>query len=224
MCDDEKSGATDALLARLVDDLDAGFVDLVRGYEQVVYSVALRVSGQPSDADDLAAEAFLRAYRALRGYDAARIRALQPRSWLLTIVLNIWRNLMRESSRRPRQVPLADLVDPPASGPGVEELAVQSEGMRELTRTISTLPTVQRAAVVLRHVIGLPIPDVAEILGCPEGTAKSHISRGLKKLRALYLARDRRATMSPPTIVSNHRADGLRIAAATPALAGRRDQ
>jgi DNA-directed RNA polymerase specialized sigma24 family protein len=82
----------DAVLARLVDSPDAGFVDLVRTYQKVVYSVALHACGQSFDAEDLAAETFLRAYSALRGYDRQRILALRPRPWLLTILLNTWRN------------------------------------------------------------------------------------------------------------------------------------
>src|SRR5699024_9714514 len=56
----------------LIVDLDSGFAAVVRCYGRVVYSVALRVAATPADAEDLAAEAFLRAFRALRGYDAAR--------------------------------------------------------------------------------------------------------------------------------------------------------
>lgn len=183
---DEPREVTDALLAGLLDDLDAGFVELVKTYESVVYSVALRVSGQPYDAEDLAAEAFLRAYRALRGYDRDRIAALRPRAWLLTILLNTWRNTLRDASRRPRQVTLPDTVDPAATGPGVDELVEGEETLRELARALAELPAAQRIAVVLRHVVGLPMTEVAAALGCPEGTAKSHVSRGLQRLRSVY--------------------------------------
>ncbi|MBW4717542.1 RNA polymerase sigma factor [Saccharothrix obliqua] len=179
---------TDAVVTRLADDLDAGFVDLVRAYEKVVYSVALRVGG-PGDAEDLAAEAFLRAYRALLGYDRDRILALRPRPWLLTIVLNTWRNSVREAGRRPSQVPLGEAGDLPGGGPSVEEAAERAETRRDLAVLVAALPTTQRVAVVLRHVVGLPIGEVAAVLGCPDGTAKSHVSRGLRRLRMLYLGR-----------------------------------
>jgi DNA-directed RNA polymerase specialized sigma24 family protein len=63
-----RDGATgEELRLALVADLDSGFADVVRAYERIVYSVALRLSTRPADAEDLAAEAFLHAYRALRG-------------------------------------------------------------------------------------------------------------------------------------------------------------
>lgn len=176
---------TDSLLARLATDRDAGFVELVRGYQDVVYTVALRVSGQPQDAEDLTAETFLRAYRALLGYDPERVRALRPRAWLLTIALNTWRNAVRAAARRPGQVPLREVADPPADGPDVADVVVRGETRRELARLLAELPRTQRAAVVLRHVADLPITEVAAVLDCPVGTAKSHVSRGLRRLREL---------------------------------------
>lgn len=175
-----------ALLASLVNDLDEGFAELVRSQEQVVYSVALRVTHNTAEAEDLTAETFLRAYRALRGYDSTRVRALCPRSWLLTITLNIWRNSIRDASRRPSLVPLSDSLDRRAADQDVEQAVESAESQRELGELIAQLPTAQRAAVVLRHVVGLPIAEVAALLECPEGTAKSHVSRGLSRLRTLY--------------------------------------
>lgn len=179
------TGARAALLARLVDDLDEGFADLVRAYDGAVYSVALQVCGQQHTAEDLAAEAFLRAYRALRGYPPERIMALQPRAWLLTILLNRWRNAVRDSSRRPAEGPL-DATELPHHAPSVEEHAERRERSRELARLVAELPTAQRVAVVLRHVVGLSVTEIGAVMDCPEGTVKSHVSRGLKRLRAAY--------------------------------------
>lgn len=177
---------TAALLASLVDDLDEGFAELVRRQEWVVYSVALRMTRSRTEAEDLTAETFLRAYRALRGYDRTRVLALRPRSWLLTITLNTWRNSVRDASRRPDLVCVADIPDSPADDQDVEHAVESAESQRELGRLIAQLPSAQRIAVVLRHVVGLPMVEVAAVLHCPEGTAKSHVSRGLSKLRTLY--------------------------------------
>lgn len=178
--------ATAVLLAGLVDDLDGGFVEMVRSEEKVVYSVALRMTRSPDEAEDLTAESFLRAYRALRGFDRERVLALKPRSWLLTILLNTWRNTVRDASRRPNVIAIADVPDSRAGDHNVEQAVESGESQRELGRLVAKLPASQRIAVVLRHVVGLPIAEVAEALGCPEGTAKSHVSRGLSKLRSLY--------------------------------------
>lgn len=178
-------GVEEQLCLGLVVDLDAGFADVVRTHERLVYSVALRLTRRPPDAEDLAADAFLRAYRALCGYDAVRIRALRLRPWLLTILRNTARNATRDASRRPGPPPVFEPMDDVAAGPSVEEQVEQDHVQREWGELLSRLPDVQRTAVVLRHVERLPISEVAEILGCPDGTAKSHISRALRKLRAL---------------------------------------
>ncbi len=177
--------AEQTLQRALVADLDAGFADVVRAHERVVYSVALQLSGRPADAEDLAADSFLRAYRALRGYDEDRIRALRLRPWLLTIVRNTARNAARDAARRPAPPPAFEPVEEPSASPSVEKRAEQGEVQRELGALLAQLPDVQRLGVVLRHVVDLPTAEVAEILGCPEGTAKSHVSRGLQRLRDL---------------------------------------
>jgi RNA polymerase sigma factor (sigma-70 family) len=169
----------------LVADLDSGFAELVRGYERVVYSVALRLSHRPADAEDLASEAFLQAYRALRGYDAERISTLALRPWLLTILRNTARNAARDAARRPALPPAFEPAEQYSNSLGVEEQIEQGERQRELGAALAQLPEPQRVAVVLRHVVGLPTTEVAEVLGCPDGTAKSHIWRGLQRLRAL---------------------------------------
>ena len=199
------TSAVDQLLGRLADDLDEGFVELVRGYQRPVYSVALRLTDQPCDAEDLAAEAFLRAYRALRDFDSERIARLQPRPWLMTIVLNVWRNTVRGRSRRPEQLSLGDLAELESAELDIQARTELNEQRRELARQVARLPAAQRAAVVLRHVVDLPIPEIAAAMNCPEGTVKSHISRGLRRLRANYLADGQ---------------DGPRGPAATPAPAG----
>ncbi len=150
-----------AILARLADDLDAVFVDLFRAYQRIVYSTALGVCRRPADAEDVTAEAFLHAYRALRGYDRRRIAALQPRAWLVTIMLNAWRNTGRTTLRRPRQVPLDEAVDPPDRSDSVERIVERHETGRELAALLARLPEAQRVAVVLRHVGGLSIAEVA---------------------------------------------------------------
>ncbi|GAA2961715.1 RNA polymerase sigma factor [Actinokineospora diospyrosa] len=184
----ETDAETDvALLAAIVDDLDAGFAGLVRAYQRVVYSVALRVGGgvDGADAEDLAAECFLRAYRALLGYDRSRILALRPRSWLLTILLNTWRNALRGAARRPA-VSMAELPDRAVVGPTVEEVVANTETRDELGVLVGALPDNQRVAVVLRHVVDLPVAEIAAVMRIPEGTVKSHISRGLARLREQY--------------------------------------
>ncbi|WP_242910467.1 RNA polymerase sigma factor [Actinomadura terrae] len=183
--------------AALARDLDAGFAALYEAYRGAVFSTALRLTGRWAEAEDLAAEAFLRAYRALCGYGTERITELRPRAWLLTILTNLWRNGLRTAARRPPPGPLEDAPDPPDPAEPVEAAAARHETRRELAALLEGLPAAQRAAVVLRHVTDLPVAEIATVLDLPEGTVKSHISRGLARLRALHAARTGPAAHEP---------------------------
>jgi RNA polymerase sigma factor (sigma-70 family) len=174
---------TDDLPVRLGRDLEQAFPDLVGTYQHAVFTTALRMSGRPEDAADIAAEVFLRAYAALRTYTPERIGQLQVRPWLVTIALNLLRNEARAASRRPAEVQL--VVDGSVDGrEGPEEHAQRHDGQARLGGLLTDLPDPQRTAVVLRHVVGLPYAELAAAMGCPEGTAKSHVARGLQRLRA----------------------------------------
>lgn len=175
----------EAIVEELARDLDVGFVRLFDTYRNAVFSTALRVCGRWADAEDLTAEAFLRAYRALIDYEKERIIELRPRPWLITIVLNLWRNSERAAARAPAPAPLDTVPEPIDRSADVEEQVQRGETERELDAMLAKLPEDQRIAVVLRHVVDLPIHEIAEVLGRKEGTVKSHISRGLARLRQL---------------------------------------
>jgi RNA polymerase sigma-70 factor (ECF subfamily) len=174
-----------AVLDGLADDLDVGYESFVRAHAGAVYSTALRLSGSPADADDLAQETFARAYRALKRFDTERTQALQARPWLLTITVNLWRNRLRRAARRPRETPMADGHDVADPRPGPEAKAEDSEASRALAELLVRLPDHHRVPVVLRHVTGLSYAEIASVLDCPVGTAKSNVARGLDQLRAL---------------------------------------
>jgi RNA polymerase sigma-70 factor (ECF subfamily) len=132
-----------------------------------------RICGDHQEAEDLTQETFIRAYRALDGYEPERIRALDLRPWLWTIAMNLGRNHLRNRSRRPTFVEMTDVgnEDPePADGAAWD-------------RRLSALSDHQRTAVVLRHVVGLGIVEISEITGRPEGTVKADVHRGLARLR-----------------------------------------
>ena len=92
---------TDETLARrLADDLDGSFEAVVLAHQDRLYTIAHRFLGNGHDAEEVAQDALIRAYRALAGYDADRIRQLRLRPWLATIVLNLCRNRIARSATR----------------------------------------------------------------------------------------------------------------------------
>jgi RNA polymerase sigma-70 factor (ECF subfamily) len=186
----------DALIAGLAANLDDTFEALVLAHQDRLYSIAVRVLGDPADAEEAAQDALVRAYRALAGYDAARIRELRLRPWLATIVLNLCRSrrargaAVRATLSLDAPLPLAK---EPRAGVATSPAAVAD---RRAERAIWAdlllrLSPSHREAVVLRHVDGLTYPEVAMALGKPEGTVKAQVHRGLAQLRAAYEAESR---------------------------------
>lgn len=174
-----------ALTARLATDLDGSFEDLAVGQAGRLFSIALRVLGDRSDAEEAAQDALVRAYRALSGYDAVRIRELRLRPWLATIVLNVCRNRTRV-----RRVRTTELAFEPGAEPAADPLA-RRDAKALWAGLLATLPPAHRTAVVLRHVDGLSYGEMSEALGRPEGTLKAHVHRGLTTLREAFLATER---------------------------------
>ncbi|MEA2619418.1 MAG: hypothetical protein QOC97_191 [Chloroflexota bacterium] len=187
-----------ALINALAHDLDGAFEALVIGHQDRIYSIALRYLGDPRDAEEAAQDAFVRAYRALAGYDATRIRELRLRPWLATIVLNLCRSRLARRPAAARTSLSLDLALPgalepradDAHGPAARTAANDAAGA--WAELLLTLPPAYRAAVVLRHVDGLSYPELAIALGRPEGTVKAQVHRGLALLRTAFAAAERR--------------------------------
>jgi RNA polymerase sigma-70 factor (ECF subfamily) len=159
----------------LLEDLDAGFTRMVVTYQPGVYSGAYRLTRHHEDAQEVAQDTFVRAYRALERYDADQIATLQIRPWLWTIALNLCRN------RATRSKPTSSLP----SQDFIEIVDEEPFDHGEWNARLANLPGPQRTAVVLRHVVDLPIAEIVAATGRPEGTIKTDISRGLTRLRRI---------------------------------------
>jgi RNA polymerase sigma-70 factor (ECF subfamily) len=182
----------DSLSADLAADLDAAFEGMVRTFQDRLYSFAHRLCGNREDAEEVAQDAFVRAYRALKTYPAERIRALSLQAWLYRITLNVARNRWRgkrvrlvslenggadgEAARRAWEAPDAAERRPDSRLEGEQDRA----GLASL---VATLPERYRAALILRYVEGLRLEEVATILKQPLGTAKSNVHRAVNLLR-----------------------------------------
>lgn len=161
------------LTAELARNLDGAFPAVVDHMGRRLYWGLRRMSGDHQEAEDLTQEALIRAYNALQSYEASRIRALKLEPWLWTIALNLGRNHLRDRSRRPTFVPE---VDEGVEDPDVPDGEAWDERLGALNEH-------QRAAVVMRHVVGMSVGEISEAVGRPEGTVKADIHRGLAKLR-----------------------------------------
>jgi RNA polymerase sigma-70 factor (ECF subfamily) len=196
------------LPADLARDLPGNFERLVVAYQDRLYAFALRLTGSPPDAEEIAQDAFVRAYRALGRYPAAQVRTLALRPWLYQITLNVVRNHRRV--RRASTVPLGrpgdddaglDLRD--AEGDRPEAVLERRETRRDLAALLLTLPERYRVSVVLRHVEGLGYAELATLLGHPVGTVKSDVHRGTRLLREALAAEG-------SALIGRSRADGLK--------------
>jgi RNA polymerase sigma-70 factor (ECF subfamily) len=188
----------DALAHRLADDLDGTFEALVLAHQDRLYTIAHRFLGNGHDAEEVTQDALVRAYRAIGGYDHERIRSLQLRPWLATIVLNLCRNRAARTHGAPalsldRESPDGATLPEPAADPQAAPAAVvdRHEARRRWAALVVQLPPAYRAPVVLRHVDGLSYPELAIALDRPEGTVKAQVHRGLALLRTAFEASER---------------------------------
>jgi RNA polymerase sigma-70 factor (ECF subfamily) len=175
-------------ILRLVQRARAGDRDafglLIGHFEVQALSVSLRVVRDPDEARDVVQEAFLRALRYLASY-----RPERPfRTWLMRIVMN--EALDRRRARRARATDsLAPDAEGPAVGPAQEEGLAAAEAHEAVEGLLAALTPRERAAFVLRDVEGWPTRDVADALGCREGTVRRHVSLARQRLRDLLRRR-----------------------------------
>ncbi|TMD17166.1 MAG: RNA polymerase sigma factor [Chloroflexi bacterium] len=149
------------------------FERLVRDHQDRIYALGLALTGNRHDAEEVAQDTFLRAYRALTAYPPDRVRDLKQKAWLHRIAVNVVRNRVR--GVRPRLVELNG--SEPDRGSGPEEDVMRRAEIDELAARVACLPARYREAVVLRHVQELSYAEVADALGQPVGTVKANVHR-----------------------------------------------
>ena len=162
-----------------MEGVDRLFERMVHEHQDRVFAAGLALTGNRHDAEEVAQDTFLRAYKALLTYPPQRLRELKQRAWLNRIALNVVRNRVR--GQRPRLVELNG--SEPDSGPGPEAQAMRQANLDQLAVRVAGLPARYREAVVLRYVQELSYEEAADALGQPVGTVKSNVHRGLKLLR-----------------------------------------
>ena len=173
----ETASASDAYLVRKAQAGDSqAFGVLVGRYMRAAYAVGLSVTGRHDDAEDAAQEAFMVAIARL---DDCRTPD-RFAGWLLTIVRNRARNLVRREVLRDTDV-LPETAA--ARGRTPEKAAEHAELQERLGTALRRLPEVQREIVLLHDLEGWMHREIAEHLGIPSGTVRSHLHFARKSLR-----------------------------------------
>lgn len=176
---------------KLIEQCRAGrreaFDVLIKRYERPIYHLAYRLSGNYDDAHDIAAETFLRIFRAIGTFQYA----VTLPAWINRIVANVFYDTRRHAYRHP-SVSLDALVEKAGdslltsektSSKSPHEQAEENERKSILNRAIRSLPDYQRMMVTLFHSEGRSYDEIADIMKIPVGTVKSRLNRARLALR-----------------------------------------
>jgi RNA polymerase sigma-70 factor (ECF subfamily) len=189
--------AEQAALAELVTKAlqgdSAAWEKLARSQQRRVYGICFRFTGSQADAEDLTQDVFLKMYRNLASFDPARGGFT---TWLTTLT----RNLLVDNYRRSRMDRVSDSLDEPFGeeddGPSKAERLADTRPSQEkhvaglelkvqIQNALAQVSPELREAVILRDLEDMDYKDIAEVLGVPQGTVKSRISRGRAELAKL---------------------------------------
>ena len=177
-----------------VTDHHATFEQDAVPYMRKLYPAALRMTHNPSDAEDLIQETFARAYAAFHQFTPGTNLS----AWLYRILANTFINTRRKRGREPVQSLFGELGDlhVPDSLMGQTARSAEEEAMNRLAdsdilRALRDLPEGFSAAIYLADIEGYPYKEIAEIMGIPIGTVMSRLHRGRQQLRARLMAHGR---------------------------------
>jgi RNA polymerase sigma-70 factor, ECF subfamily len=189
------------VVRRCMDGDSGAWAELVREHHRRVYGLCYRFTGNPTDAEDLTQDVFLKIYSNLTSFDIAR-GSLQV--WITTMT----RNLLVDNFRRTRNQRATGSLDEGwneteelrpvdrlmAGGPSPHDSAAQKELAKMVQGALAKVSPELREAVILRDLQDMDYKEIAQVLGIPEGTVKSRISRGRAELARL-LERNKREVM-----------------------------
>ena len=155
---------------------------IVEEHQTKAFNLAVHFLGDPALAEDATQEAFVSAYRAFSSFRGENLKA-----WLLRIVANTCRDMLRRSHSRP-SVPLDEMILNPSSEPvskkeSPEDYVQRRELGRLIKRGMDTLPQEQRLAMTLIHIQGMSYEETSQTMICSLGTVKSHLSRARSAMR-----------------------------------------
>lgn len=177
--------------AALVEEARAGearaFAELTRRYRPRIHAFALQLTGDPSDAEDIAQDTFLQAFRRLPEFRAAS----EFYTWIYRIALHLGLNVRRRNARRrcePLDDPRVELAVAADAGGDPRRAAELRQIYARLLVTLDGLPASQRAAVVLVALQGLSHEEAGRVLACRAGTVAWRLHRARRQLGAALRA------------------------------------
>ena len=158
------------------------FDELIRRHYAAILKLARVLTGGRGDADDLAQEVFVRAWRSLRGFRGDS----SFRTWLHRVAINVVRTSQAKEARLTRlfvkRSKEDEPFDPPAAGEPFDAALARRQA---IDRALAALPGELRVAVTLRDLQGLDYKEIAALLKLPIGTVESRIFRARQRLRPL---------------------------------------
>ncbi|HAL57576.1 MAG TPA: hypothetical protein DCP63_14185 [Bacteroidetes bacterium] len=168
------------LIVQVKEGSHEAFRELVELHMRKAYDLAYGFVHDHDDAEDIAQESFVKVFHSIRWFR----EEAEFGTWLHRIVTNFSLDRLKQRKRNSaRQVRMEN--------PQITQVATNPGGLETIDlaahveRALHELPTIQRAVVILRHIDGLSTRAVSEILQCSEGTVKTHLHRGLKRMRSL---------------------------------------
>jgi RNA polymerase sigma-70 factor, ECF subfamily len=169
-------GSDEALARQALTDRDA-FAELVRRYADRIFNLAYRMTGNRSDAEDMAQETFLRAYRGLAGFKQGYAFG----AWIYRIAVNVCLSQRRRQDAASEPIEGQEgLLDPAAM---IDDIAEQHEVQSAVQQAILRLPPMYRVVIVLYHFEDRSYDEIAALLDVPVNTVRTHLHRGRAMLR-----------------------------------------
>jgi len=170
------------------------FDALAAAYAPKLFGFCLHITGSEQEAEDLSQDTFLLAFRSIRRYRGGCTFS----TWLYTVALNRWRTVVRDRHIPPESLDTAAGEDDAGSpvrqwtdhGPSVERLAEASENAERVHRALARLPAEQRTAVVLQHLYGYRLREIARMTRAKIGTVSARVARGMRTLERLLADRN----------------------------------
>ena len=159
------------------------FRRLVEIHQRMVFSLALRVTGEHGTAEEVAQDSFLELFRSLSG-DAERLQSEDHvRFWLRRVTVHRATDALRRRSRQPEAAADEWIEEEHADGEPAQPAQLNPGVEARLEELLQGLPEPMRVAVVLRYQEDMLPEEIAALLGHPVATVKSHLQRGLQLLR-----------------------------------------